>query len=206
MAFLGRQSGLVSNIIKIGFGLLAVSFSVWMPYLNGFGGYEHLIVAGTYVVFITLVIAFSMFVMALWHFLIGLLRHHRFMEIIPFVFPVTVFCLTFCLPSLVAKTSRRLGALQRIERVGGELAYTQLLESCHHLLNESTSNIVSAEQLPEVFRRLGVTEIIIHKESNSYIDAITSGRPFPTGWIIFSNAHEGTTTKGVEVYPRLYRY
>lgn len=185
---------------------IVITASAWAPYLLGFGGDEHVVITGLLFVFGVWIAACGIFIAALVRFIVALLQQRRVSGVIRLVCSFAVVCLTIVLPQFVAVESRKLGASHRLQRAGGDSAYAQLTEASLALLNELASMDVPVDKFPVVFNHLGVKRITIHKGPPAFIDAVTSGRPFGTGWLIYPNADAASGKKGVEVRPGVYRY
>jgi len=179
---------------------------VWFNYLLGLGGYEHLVWVAFEVVFCVVIVSVGICAVELFRLVVALLRHHPFAGVHRLIFSLVVVGLVVGLPSLVADSSKRLGALQRLHQVGGDTAYAQLMEDSRSLLSRAVTENDRGGALSDVFVRLGVLEVTTHKGPPACVDAETFGRPLSTGWRIYPNLDAPTLTKGVEVRPGLYRY
>lgn len=188
---------------------IAVTASVWGPYLLGLGGHESLVIRGTLFVLVVLVATGVIFVLSLFRLVASLIGHRPCKCIIGrLFFAFTVICLTFGLPHFVAVKSKKLGATHGLKRAGGDAAYAQLMDAARFLLSQSEHGAVAPKDHPQIFKRMGVRHLKIktHEGTPAFIDAVTSGRPHHTGWLVYPNADAPPDTKGVEVRPGLYRY
>lgn len=187
---------------------VAVTAPVWVPYLLGLGGHESLVVIGIQFVLVVLVVTGVIFVLSLFRLVASLIGRRPCKCIGRLFFAFTVICLTFGLPHFVAVKSKKLGATHGLKRAGGDAAYAQLMDAARFLLNQSEHGAVAPKDHPQIFRRMGVRHLKIktHEGTPAFIDAVTSGRPHHTGWLVYPNADAPPDTKGVEVRPGLYRY
>jgi hypothetical protein len=156
-------------------------------------------------VFCVVIVTVGICVVDLFRLVVALLRHRPFAGVPRLLFTVAVLGLVVGLPSLVADSSKRLGALQRLHQVGGDTVYAQLMEVSRSQLSRAVTDDERGA-LTEVFVRLGVLGVTTHKGPPACVVAETCGRPFDTGWIIYPDLDMPTIAKGVKVRPGLYRY
>lgn len=196
----------VLKIAYIASACIAVTAPAWAPYLLGLGGHERLVITGILFVFIVLIVTVGLFAVSLFRVISSLVRHRPCEGIGRLLLAFAVLCLVVGLPQFVAMNSRKLGASHRLQRAGGDVAYTGLMVAARSLLNQSANEVAAPTEIPQLFDRLGVKRINTHAASPGFVDAVTSGRPFRTGWRIYPNLDAPTATRGVEVRPGLYRY
>lgn len=205
VTFSKNQWGRWVKIISIPFIAVAITGPVWEPYLLGYGGHEQLVINLLLCATIVVLVSLGVVVYQGARLLYCLFCHQPF-AVRPMLVALVVILLVVLTPLFVAANLRKLGALHRLNQLGGKSAYVELIDASQKLLNGSVSITDNPNTFPGVFKRLGVKHIQIYKE-DPRIKAETSGRPFNSGWIIFTNTVESRSgQKGVEVYPGLYRY
>ncbi len=186
--------------------IIAVSAPAWAPYLLGFGGHERLVITGLLFVFVVLLVSTGLFAVSLFRLISSLICRRPCKGIGRLLLAFATICLVVVLPQLIAVNARKLGALNRLQRAGGEAVYGRMMDAANSVLIHSSSEDAAPTEIPQIFALLGVKYVNTHAGSPAFVNAVTSGRPFRTGWLLYPNLDEPTVTKGVKVHPGIYRY
>jgi hypothetical protein len=192
--------------------LLPASASFWMNYAHGYGGHEQ---ALNFAMLIVTPLTLAMLLASVWTViasLVSVVRHRPVGFVVLKIGIVVSLALTFILPSYVAKPMRRAGALARVSALGGEHFLSALREEAAILWKqaerEQQANFL-VTNLPPVFAQagVGIAHFQVIGNGQYRLDAITSGRPHPGGWIVTSGSEvQESSPTAVKVAENIYRY